>query len=100
MDLKEFPLASRLRGLEVVLQPGDLLYIPPLWWHHVTAIADVSLSVNVWSTSMQQRRHDDAVLAVLTDFHITATDRHFPCTVRRWLFVCVLQFIVFKDLCT
>ncbi|XP_065182659.1 hypoxia-inducible factor 1-alpha inhibitor-like, partial [Sycon ciliatum] len=38
--------------LEVVLDPGDLLYIPPLWFHHVESI-DTSISVNVWTDSMQ-----------------------------------------------
>lgn len=35
---------------EVTLAPGDLLYLPPLWFHHVTALED-SISVNVWSES-------------------------------------------------
>eukprot|EP00536_Pseudo-nitzschia_multiseries_P006947 jgi/Psemu1/194234/e_gw1.154.29.1 len=33
--------------LECVLEPGDLLYIPSKWWHHVRSI-DASASVNVW----------------------------------------------------
>lgn len=31
-----------------VLEPGDLLYIPPLWLHEVTALLP-SISVNVWT---------------------------------------------------
>lgn len=33
--------------LECVLEPGDLLYIPSKWWHHVRSI-DASISVNIW----------------------------------------------------
>ncbi|WP_375785813.1 cupin-like domain-containing protein [Bradyrhizobium sp. Pha-3] len=30
-----------------ILQPGDLLYIPPMWWHFLVSI-DVSLSLSRW----------------------------------------------------
>jgi hypothetical protein len=33
--------------LECILEPGDFLYIPSRWWHHVRSI-DTSASVNVW----------------------------------------------------
>jgi Cupin-like domain len=33
--------------MECWLDPGDLLYIPAKWWHHVRSI-DTSASVNVW----------------------------------------------------
>lgn len=40
----DFP--SELK-LTVVLNPGDTLFIPPFWWHHVRS-RDVSVSVNVF----------------------------------------------------
>ena len=33
--------------MEGLLEPGDFLYIPSKWWHHVRSI-DTSASVNVW----------------------------------------------------
>jgi ribosomal protein L16 Arg81 hydroxylase len=33
------------------LSPGDVLYIPPFWFHRVMATSDDSISVNMWSTS-------------------------------------------------
>ena len=33
---------------EVLLQSGDVLYIPPLWLHTVSPVDDVSISVNVF----------------------------------------------------
>ena len=45
LDDEEFPLA-----IEALLGPGDMLYIPPNWWHEVEAV-NVSLSVNAWSNS-------------------------------------------------
>lgn len=35
-DPVAFPEACRLTGLEVELEPGDVLYNPPFWWHKVS----------------------------------------------------------------
>ena len=51
-DVKLFPLVQKLESYVVILEPGDLLYMPPLWFHHVEAL-DVSISVNVWTDTKQ-----------------------------------------------
>mmetsp|Transcript_17235 Transcript_17235/g.39975 ORF Transcript_17235/g.39975 Transcript_17235/m.39975 type:complete len:122 (-) Transcript_17235:61-426(-) len=38
---------QRPQGTYALLQPGDLLYIPAKWWHHVRSL-DTAASVNVW----------------------------------------------------
>jgi Cupin-like domain len=30
--------------------PGDAIYIPPLWWHHVASRKPLNLLVNYWWT--------------------------------------------------
>ena len=51
-ERERFPLSLKTRALEVVLNPGDLLYMPPLWFHLVESL-DTSISVNVWTDSRQ-----------------------------------------------
>eukprot|EP00898_Chlorokybus_atmophyticus_P004218 jgi/Chlat1/4798/Chrsp31S04824 len=46
-DPTTFPLFAKTTGFECVLQPGQALYIPPLWMHNVVAL-DLSVSVNVF----------------------------------------------------
>lgn len=44
---KDFPLFDRSLGFEVYVHPGDMLYIPKLWWHFVKA-ESASVSVSHW----------------------------------------------------
>jgi len=46
-DLEAFPSFSRARGRELVLEPGEQLFLPAGFWHHVRSL-DVTLSVNTW----------------------------------------------------
>jgi Cupin-like domain len=49
-DLQRFPrFADALADASVAdLGPGDALYIPSLWWHHVQALAPLNLLINHW----------------------------------------------------
>jgi len=46
-DYDVFPLSRTPRPVEVVLEPGDAMYLPSRWWHRVRSL-EVSLSVNFW----------------------------------------------------
>jgi len=37
--------------MTVTLSAGDLLYVPPLWFHRVETISKTSISANIWSAS-------------------------------------------------
>lgn len=39
---------GRILAYEAILKPGDVLYIPPMWFHHVTSLSE-SVSLSVWS---------------------------------------------------
>lgn len=49
-DLARHPRFRDAPRLVAELEPGDLFYIPPLWWHQAHAV-DVSISVNLWWAS-------------------------------------------------
>eukprot|EP00053_Salpingoeca_punica_P009790 m.88140 g.88140 ORF g.88140 m.88140 type:complete len:406 (-) comp15167_c0_seq1:63-1280(-) len=49
---RRFPayVPGHVRALVADLGPGDVLYLPPLWFHHVTAVgSEASVSISVWS---------------------------------------------------
>lgn len=46
-DYERFPLCREVQPLEVVLEPGDVLYLPSRWWHQVRSL-EVSASFNFW----------------------------------------------------
>lgn len=46
LDYQRFPRAKRIKALEGVLQPGDMLFMPCAWWHEVHTLED-GISVNL-----------------------------------------------------
>ncbi|XP_037469022.1 lysine-specific demethylase JMJ30-like isoform X4 [Triticum dicoccoides] len=47
IDVKEFPRTEDLEFMDNILEEGDLLYIPPKWWHYVRSLS-TSFSVSFW----------------------------------------------------
>ena len=49
-DLDRYPrFAAALATMQVAeLEPGDALFLPPLWWHDVRAIGPLNVLVNYW----------------------------------------------------
>ena len=70
LNVGSFPLTKKVEAYRVVLQPGDLLFMPPMWFHHVESM-DVSISVNVWTDSDQTAIMEDVFALQLptTIFH-------------------------------
>lgn len=59
-DFTAFPHAAALRGggVEAVLRPGDAVFIPSHWWHHVESTSgspDWCVSVNFWFDGVSPR---------------------------------------------
>ncbi|MBV6686666.1 cupin-like domain-containing protein [Xanthomonas euvesicatoria pv. physalidis] len=52
-DLQRFPrFADALpHARSVVLEPGDALFIPSMWWHHVQSLQPFNVLINYWWSS-------------------------------------------------
>ena len=55
-DLEKYPkFKTALAEAEVAeLSPGDAIYMPPLWWHHVQSLTPFNILVNYWWDSLQR----------------------------------------------
>lgn len=47
IDEKEYPKVHDLEFVDCILEEGEMLYIPPKWWHYVRSLT-VSFSVSFW----------------------------------------------------
>jgi len=52
-DFAQFPRFRHAltAALTAVLEPGDAIFIPPLWWHHVESLERFNVLVNYWWTA-------------------------------------------------
>ncbi len=50
-DVQRFPRFEHARAERFTLGPGDMLYLPPGWWHEVESLDD-AVSINFWSDSI------------------------------------------------
>jgi mannose-6-phosphate isomerase-like protein (cupin superfamily) len=59
-DLARFPNFKDLKGVEAIVNPGEILYIPMYWWHHVINVED-TVAINFWykvcEKSLQFQHH-------------------------------------------
>ena len=73
-DLESYPrFAEAIKRAQFAeLEPGDAIYIPTLWWHHVAARAPVNVLVNYWHNDA---RHGGGFLAMI---HALLSIRDLP----------------------
>jgi hypothetical protein len=76
-DFERFP---RFRdaldaALSADLAPGDAIYIPTLWWHHVESLAKYNILVNYWwKGAIGAQRVPDSALNCLLHCLVTLKD--------------------------
>jgi hypothetical protein len=58
-DYDAYPLARQAAIVEVVVEPGDMLYVPAGWYHQVRALT-FSLSSNRWARAVPLALRNDA----------------------------------------
>lgn len=47
LDFTEFPLSKTVKFQKLILHPGEMLYLPKLWFHYVRSLTS-SISVSFW----------------------------------------------------
>ena len=50
-DLERYPLFEQVKMLEVIVEPGETVFLPLGWWHQVTSL-DVSISFSFTNLAM------------------------------------------------
>jgi lysine-specific demethylase 8 len=46
-DLSRFPRFADAEPIEDILEAGEMLFLPSLWWHRISAM-DPNIAVNFW----------------------------------------------------
>ena len=80
-DMARFPRFTQAlaRAQVAELGPGDAVFIPSLWWHHVEALESFNVLVNYWWR--QSPEHMDSPMAAL--FLALMTVRDLPAVQRQ-----------------
>jgi len=82
-DEKRFPRFKHALAMAQVaeLEPGDAIFIPALWWHHVESLGKFNVLVNYWwkgwmgSTGNNDSALDCLLLAILNLRHLPPEQR-------------------------
>jgi hypothetical protein len=79
-DLQRFPrFAQAMERAQVVeLGPGDALFIPSMWWHHVEALDAFNVLINYWwrqSPAYMDSPMNALMLAIMTLRDLPAAER-------------------------
>ncbi len=96
-DLNRYPRFAQAlaHAHSALLGPGDAIYIPPLWWHHVESLAAFNVLINYWwhHTAGDGAAADSAFDAML---HSIISIRSLPAETRR-AWQALFQHYVFDD---
>ncbi|WAR09939.1 TYW5-like protein [Mya arenaria] len=58
VDEEKYPLFKKAERFEVFLEPGDVLFIPALWFHNVISL-DFGVAVNVFWKHLDDQMYDN-----------------------------------------
>ena len=83
-DFERFPrFREALAAAQVAdLEPGDALFIPAVWWHHVESFDVVNALVNYW-WQQQTPQQPSRIAPTKTLLHALLSMRHLPAAHRQ-----------------
>lgn len=71
-DYSRFPMARYMDYYDVILEPGDILYVPPYVWHHVTNLTP-TIGVACRWTNLGNAFRASPLLAAMETFNTSPT---------------------------
>lgn len=75
-DLESFPEFGRARELVIKVRAGEILLLPPFWWHYVES-QSISISVNQWFTpALHQLIGSEALKWLVAEFNHDRWERY------------------------
>ena len=84
-DLSRFPrMRTALAHAQVAdLEPGDALFLPAVWWHHVESFDALNILVNYWWEQPGLPARADRIAPTRSLMHAILSMRHLPAAHRR-----------------
>jgi len=93
-DFNRFPRFTEAlaAGFQVTLAPGDVLFMPSMWWHHVEALDELNLLLTHWwrDTPAYLGRPNNALLNAMLSI------RHLP-KAQRKAWQALFDYYIFAD---
>lgn len=93
-DFKKYPNYQKALDSSIVveLEPGDVLFIPSMWWHQVSAAEDFNMLVNYWWKKLP--RYIPSAMDALTYSILTIKDlpKEQKVALRTWF-----DYYIFDD---
>ena len=79
-DFKKYPKfkAALEHAWVAELEPGDVIYIPALWWHHVESLEAINVLVNYWQGGSIGGEKGPSALDAMLFGMIALKDRSAP----------------------
>ncbi len=94
-DFERFPRFRQALDVaqEARLEPGDALYLPALWWHHVSTKGPLNMLVNYWWNECRQ----DIYSPIVGLYMAAMSFKHMPAAQREgW--AAMVKYLVFDEL--
>ncbi|CAM1321543.1 HSPBAP1 (predicted) [Pycnogonum litorale] len=78
----DYPLSfTKTSPYEIILEPGDVLYVPHRYWHYVQSL-ETSISINTWiemDYEDNRSRLNEAIVRSLTTAYCNSCDKTTSC---------------------